>query len=93
MGQIYNTVICTDLYLKTKAISQKNLFLKYVMMFLLILQIIDSSIKGEGPLFEEARGDYSSDKGKFLEWTLTATVISNFISIGLDVWKFEFVYE
>ncbi len=62
------------------------------MLLLLILQIIDSSIKGEGPLFEEGKGE-GSDKGKFLEWTLTATVISNFLSIGVDVWRFEFVYE
>lgn len=92
IAQIYNTYICTDLQRKTHAISRTNLYLKYFVLFMLILQIIDSSIKGEGPLFEE-RFAVGSDKDKFLEWTLTATVISNFLSIGLDVSKFEFVYE
>ena len=33
-----------------------------------------------------------SDKNKFLEWTMTATVISMFISIGMDVGRYDFVF-
>lgn len=53
---------------------------------MLILQVIDASIKGDGLV---AGG---KDKGKFLEWTMTATVISMFLSIGIDVLPFELVY-
>ena len=34
----------------------------------------------------------NDDKGNFYEWTLTATIISMFISIGIDCSRFEFVY-
>lgn len=54
-----------------------------------MLQIVDSAVKGYG-WFSPPYAN--SDKDKFLEWTLTATVISMFLSIGLDVSKFEFVY-
>jgi hypothetical protein len=53
---------------------------------MLILQVIDASIKGDGLV---AGG---KDKGKFLEWTMTATVIGMFLSIGIDVLPFELVY-
>lgn len=32
------------------------------------------------------------DKDKFLEWSLTATVISMFISMAYDLKNFEFVF-
>ncbi len=51
------------------------------MLALLAAQLIYGNIK-----------DYwlgvESDKSKFLEWTLTATVISMFISIGMDAQKY-----
>lgn len=53
---------------------------------MLILQVIDASIKGDGFI---AGG---KDKGKFLEWTMTATVIGMFLSIGIDVLPFQLVY-
>jgi len=85
LAQIYNTVICTDLHRKTKLVSKINLYAKYFVLALLLLQLIDGTIK-----------DYlmgvESDKNKFLEWTMTATVISMFISIGVDVNKYEFVF-
>lgn len=45
IAQVYNTVICVNLYKKTKALSKANLYMKFFVIFLLILQIIDSSIK------------------------------------------------
>jgi len=85
LAQIYNTVICTDLHRKTKLVSKINLYAKYFVLVLLLVQLIDGTIK-----------DYfmgvESDKNKFLEWTMTATVISMFISIGMDVGRYEFVF-
>lgn len=86
IAQIYNTVIVTIFYRKTKAISLWNLYLKYFILLMLVLQAIDASIKGEGLIVG------GKDKDKFLEWTMTATVISMFLSIGADVLPFELVY-
>lgn len=85
LAQILNTVICTLLSKKTKLISTYNLYAKYFVIFLLILQGIDGSIK-------ELFMGLGSDKDKFLEWTLTATVISMFLSFGADVLKYEFEF-
>jgi cell division protein FtsW (lipid II flippase) len=70
---------------KVKTISVYNLGLKFFVLFLLGLQLLD------GASVEYYDG-VESDKSKFLEWTMTATVISMFISIGLDSYKYEFVY-
>lgn len=43
-------------------------------------------------LQETGGEDLSSKKSNFIEWTMTATIISMFLSIGMDSWKFEFVY-
>ena len=87
IAQIYNTVICSYLSDKTKSITKTNLYVKYGILALLALQGIDSAIKGYG-LYD----DSNNDKSKFLEWTLTATIISMFISIGMDGKRFQFVY-
>ena len=90
IAQIYNTLLGAGLYSHTKAISRWNLYLKYFILVILLIQILDSAVKGYGWFRPE--GQLGSDKDKFLEWTLTATVISMFLSIGLDASKFEFVY-
>ena len=79
IAQIYNTVICAWMSDKTKSITKTNLYFKYAIIGMLILQGIDSAVKEYGYF-----GEGNSDKDKFLEWTLTATIISMFISIGLD---------
>ena len=33
------------------------------------------------------------DKAKFLEWTLTLTVLFGFLVMSMDVGSFQFVYE
>ena len=83
IAQIYNTVICAYLSDKTKSITKTNLYVKYGILALLALQGIDSTIKGYC-LYD----DLNNDKSKFLEWTLTATIISMFISIGMDGRRF-----
>lgn len=56
-----------------------------MVLVLLLLQLIDGTLK-----------DYfmgvESDKNKFLEWTMTATVISMFISIAIDARNYDFVF-
>jgi hypothetical protein len=79
-AQIYNAVLCTWLSTKTTKLPKWNLYLKYFILGMLVLQAIDSSIKESS--------DANSDKSKFLEWTLTATIISMFVSIGLDSRQF-----
>ena len=56
----------------------------------MVLQVVDSTIKGYD-WFEP--NSEKNDKGKFLEWTMTVTVISMFISIAMDSRHFEFVYS
>ena len=89
LAQIYNTIIVALLSKKTKLISKWNLYLKYFVLILFLLQVIDSAIKGISWL--EFSGE-NSDKGKFLEWTMTATVIIMFMSIGYDANRFELGY-
>jgi hypothetical protein len=38
-------------------------------------------------------GDVMGDKGIFLEWTLTLTVLFGFLVMSMDVSSFKFVYE
>ena len=89
-AQIYNSVIVVDLQAKTKAFSQINLYVKYFILFILALQLIDSVSSGYGVVGYVTAND---DKGNFLEWTFTTTIISMFLSIGMDANRFDFVYE
>ena len=57
--------------------SKCNLYAKFFVLALLTAQLIYGNIK-------EYWLGVDSDKSKFLEWTLTSTVISMFISIGMD---------
>ena len=45
IAQIYNTVICAWLSDKTKSITKSNLYLKYAILGMLLLQGIDSAVK------------------------------------------------
>jgi hypothetical protein len=90
VAQVYNTVIVADLCKRTTSVSKFNLYLKYFVLFMLAVQAIDTAVKGYGPFRTE--GEENNNKDIFLEWTLTATVISMFVSIGLDARKFEFVF-
>lgn len=67
------------------------MYLKYFILALLAVQLVDSSISGidVADMFE---GEDNSPKSNFFEWTLTATVISMFLSIGLDANQYELVY-
>lgn len=89
LAQIYNTVVCARLSQQTSAISKWNMYLKYFILGMFVLQVIDSLSKGYGLLgWLEGGSGSNSDKGIFLEWTMTATVITNFLSVGLDAIKF-----
>ena len=77
LAQIYNTAICVSLQKKTNLMSKCNLYAKFFVLALLTAQLIYGNIK-------EYWLGVDSDKSKFLEWTLTSTVISMFISIGMD---------
>lgn len=65
---------------------------------MLLIQLIYSSTKGVNleelvtVNFGEAQDGLRSNKSNFIEWTMTATIISMFLSIGMDAWKYEFVY-
>ena len=84
-AQIYNTVIVVDLQNKTNAFSESNLYLKYVILGLLGIQLVGSVAIEQGLTGYVIPND---DKGNFYEWTLTATIISMFISIGIDCGRF-----
>lgn len=88
-AQIYNTVVVALLSQKTKLISTCNVYVKYGILVLLGVQFIYSSIGG---LDLEDIVSLGSSKSNFLEWTMTATIIGMFLSIGADVWGYEFVY-
>ena len=45
VAQIYNIVICAYLCSKTNAISKWNLYLKYFILFMILVQAVDSLIK------------------------------------------------
>ena len=85
-SQVYNTVIVVDIQKRTKAFSQANVYFKYAILAALAVQLV-------GNYGQQGRLLPNSDKGNFYEWTLTATIISMFISIGLDCGRFELVYE
>jgi hypothetical protein len=87
LAQLYNTAVYASLSKLISAIRKENLYLKYLIVALLVLQIAQSLVDGS-----EREGGENSDKGKFLEWTGTVTVVSMFLSIALDASKFEFVY-
>jgi len=91
IAQIYNIVICHDLSQKTKAISKINLYLKYAVLIAIVVQILEGVSKGLS--WFNFNGHDGKDKGKFLEWTMTVTVISMFISIGMDARNFQYSYE
>ena len=88
-AQVYNVVIVVDLQNRTQAFSQPNIYLKYFILAMLALQLTDSVAVGQGLTGYVVPND---DKGNFLEWTLTATIISMFLSIGIDCSRFELVY-
>ena len=93
VAQVYNTIIVSIIHAKIKTISTNNLYLKYVILALLIFQLYLSSFSSTG-FYDQMEGtEVDSDLGKLLEWTLTATVIIGFYSIGLDCSKFEFSFE
>ena len=83
-SQVYNTVIVADIQRRTNAFSQANIYFKYAILAALAVQLV-GNYGQQGPtdwLFP------NSNKGNFYEWTLTATTISMFISIGLDCGRF-----
>lgn len=94
VAQIYNTVICCLVRLKIKTISLNNLYFKLVLFALNMVQYYISTNYGAIGLFNyDADKSLGNDVDKFLEWTLTLTVILGFYSIGLDCDNFKFEYE
>ena len=92
---MYNTAVFTHLYFKHNAVSRTTTYLKLLHFALLMIQLLESTNSklwthyGE-PLEE---GDVMGDKAKFLEWTLTLTVLFGFLVMSMDVGSFKFVYE
>lgn len=95
-AQVYNAIVYTFVYKNTKAVSYKNLLVKYVQIGLLGIQAIvslyQSGVGGFWNITEENQSS-ANQLDIFLEWTLTLTVIMGFYSMSLDVEKFAFVYE
>ncbi len=82
LAQIYNVIICSIFSRISLSISVWNLYVKYFVILLFVMQLAD------GAAVEYFMGRIESDKTKLLEWTMTATVISMFVSIGFDVNQF-----
>jgi hypothetical protein len=95
IAQIYNTAIFSHLYFKYNAVSRTSTYLKIIHLVLLIIQLLESTNSKlwthYGEKFEE--NDLMGDKGIFLEWTLTLTVVFGFLIMSMDVKNFNFVYE
>ena len=90
IAQAYNTVICTILHQNTGALSQLNLYFKYLLLVLLAIQGLLSI---NSTFWEDFATLSPNSRSQFLEWSLTATIIMGCYSIGLDCKKFKFVYE
>lgn len=88
-AQIYNTLICRKMKQAGARLSNINMKVKYFILVLLLIQLVYSVLPGTDGLENE---ELNSKKSNFTEWTLTATVISMFLSIGMDANQFEFVY-
>ena len=88
-AQVYNSVIVFDIQSRTNAFNQLNIYFKYLILGLLAAQLLYSLASGYGLT---GYVTFKDDKSNFLEWTLTATIISMFLSIGIDASRFEFVY-
>ena len=61
-SQIYNTIIVVDLQNKTNAFNQNNIYLKYVILSLLAIQLIGSVSIDQGIVGYVQPND---DKGNF----------------------------
>ncbi len=95
VSQVYNTAIFSHLYFAHKAVSRTTTYLKLLHLGLLIIQLVEAS---NSKLFENYgeqldENDPNSDKSKFLEWTMTLTVLFGFLIMSFDVSDFNFVYE
>jgi hypothetical protein len=84
-AQIYNTVIVIDIQKKCNAFSQINMYVKYAILGILAVQLAESFTSGYGLTGYVTAND---NKSNFLEWTLTTTLISMFMSIGFDGSRF-----
>jgi hypothetical protein len=89
VAQVLNTLLFLQL-LKKKIVNKTLVWLKVGQLGLIILQLIYSSIPGEITIF-----GYSpiNEKGIFLEWSLTYTVLLGFLIMSYDVQNFSFSYE
>jgi len=90
IAQIYNTTICTMIYLRIKVLSLANVVFKLILLVLIVLQVIWSSSVST---WEEYQNQIPNSKGQFFEWTITFTVILGFYSMALDCQNFKFVYQ
>ena len=84
-AQIYNTVIVIDIQKKCNAFSQFNIYFKYALLAILAVQLFENFSSGYGFSGIVTAND---NKSNFLEWTLTTTLITMFMSIGLDASRF-----
>jgi hypothetical protein len=94
--QSYNTFILTIIHRKIGTINYPNLILKYFLAALVVLQLYISAKYGNTEGWFDFYGD-DKELGnwveKFLEWTLTATVVTGMYSMGIDVEGFKMIYE
>ena len=87
-AQVYNAIIYSLVYSKTKAVSYNNLLFKYALIALLVFQLLLSAFQGNMGGFwnmNELNMESANSLDILLEWTLTATVIMGFYSMALDV--------
>lgn len=92
-AQIYNTVIVIKIQKICKAFSQSNIYFKYVLLAVLAVQLFFNFAPSVLSQCETAGdAEVMDNKSNFYEWTLTTTIISMFMSIGLDAGRFDLVY-
>jgi magnesium-transporting ATPase (P-type) len=82
--QLYNTLMCHKIHAQTGALSQTNMYFKYTLLVLMLIQVAINFAPGE---WLEGSG-LDDNKGNRMEWTITATIITGFVSMGLDTLKF-----
>jgi hypothetical protein len=87
---IYNTFILWVIHSKVGKVNVPNLYVKTILAVAILVQLYINFTYSQ---YDEESGEDVGSVSIFLEWTTTATVLSNYYSIGVDAEHFKFVYE
>jgi hypothetical protein len=93
IAQIYNTIIGWIIYSNIKTISLSNLYFKTFLVVLVGVQLWISNHFGEVHSVGHMDNSIGNDWDKFVEWSLTSTIMSGFYAMALDMKNFIYVYE